>query len=699
MTNQDSPRPSLFNHLPGWGRWAGLAFFACLLAIWRLGIHQTGWLVPAVHDGDGLMMLQWIDTMGRGLGYLGDPRLGFPGIQDLSGFPRADWLHLGILSCLGKMGCPTACCYNLYLVAGFTLSTWSATACWYLGGCPWPRAAMLGLLFAFLPWHFQEVHHLFLASYFLAPWQVMPALRLAQNKGPDRWLPLPWEFALAFLGGLAGLYTAWFASVAVLAAGCRAGWLGRTWKTPTQALMLAMAGGLAAGTGWLPALWTDRHEPANPVVGARLALESEVYSLQPLALALPHQGHLSGLGLFRAEYMGSHRPLQEAEASYLGVTACAGLLLGLLALVTRTGSGPLEALGFVTLVCLAYAMTGGLGAATAWVVPGIRVLGRMSLILAFLGLTAWALLPPLQSLPRWQALAGLTVWLLVGLADQFIKPEAASPSRRVAEWAALGDLGQAITQAYPEGGKHFQLPWHGYPEGIPPGTMDGYGHLAAVLHAPGQTFSAGGMMNTPADAWQRWVAGLPVPQMLAELTAQGMDGLWVDTRGYPAQKWDALRSALARHLAEPVEAAGVKRVWYDLRTAHNLPATPPCPPLLVLIRGVLLEPLGDPTRLSLRIRGSGAVRLHNPGPAARHRLVLRAEEGATLPGGLILQGVVGGELLFQNHQLSTGLELELPANSWADLEIRTLRRWLRPAPMPLHDAAVWLEIHPISVPP
>ena len=142
--------------------WLFAAIFPAIYAIWRLGIHQTGWMVPAVHDGDGLMMLQWIDAISQGFGFIGDPRMGYPGSQDLSAFPRADWLHLGILWVLAKIGCPAVMTYNIYLVAGFSFCSISATLFWYLAGSPLPRACLLGVLFSLLPGHFQQVHHLLL---------------------------------------------------------------------------------------------------------------------------------------------------------------------------------------------------------------------------------------------------------------------------------------------------------------------------------------------------------------------------------------------------------------------------------------------------------------------------------------------------------------------------------------------------------
>ena len=676
-----------------WWLMAGL--FPAVFAIWRLGLHQTGWLVPAVHDGDGLMMLQWIDSMAQGHGFIIDPRLGYPGTQDLSAFPRADWLHLGALWALAKAGCSPALAYNIYLVAGFSFCSWSAALFWYLAGSPLPRSVALGILFALLPGHFQQIHHLFLAGYFLIPWQLAPGYRLAKGEGLGRWIPTWDECLFALLGGLAGLYYAWFAAVVVVVSGLRAGWIARSAKPFSQVAILSLLAGLAAGSGSLPSMFAKGDSARNPAVGARMALEAETYSLQPLALALPPQGHLSGLGLFRAEYMGPHRPLHEAEAGYLGIAAVGGLLMALLALVLAPRQHPWEALGLLALVAFTYAITGGMGALVAWLVPGIRVLGRMSFLLAFVGLSAWAFWPK-TTLQGWRGCLALAALLLVGTLDQITKPDSASPAKRMEEWSALAELGHTLQTAYPQGGRHFQLPWQGYPEGASPGTMDGYAHLAGVIHAPNQTFSAGGLMNTRADAWQRWAASLPVPSLLATLRQNGFDGLWLDTRGYSPEALTTLRQELARHLPSPVGPLA-NRLWYDLRPAQNLPPPTPASPLLILRQGLLLDPLAQPARLSFRMRGSGEVRIHNPGPAGTYEIMLKAEEGATLPGGLTLAGPLEETVPFgPDHKLEKTIRVNLASESSTDLTFRTTRRWLRPAPMPLHDAAIWLEIKPVQ---
>mgnify|MGYP003341762943 CR=1 FL=1 len=101
----------------------------------------------------------------------------------------------------------------------------------WLGIGPWISSA-LATLFACLPYHLGQVNHLFLAGFFLVPWQLIPAIGLARSvdtksaeSNPVRW----WDPVVAFAGGMAGLYYAWFASFLVMAAAIRSGVCRKSW--------------------------------------------------------------------------------------------------------------------------------------------------------------------------------------------------------------------------------------------------------------------------------------------------------------------------------------------------------------------------------------------------------------------------------------------------------------------------------------
>lgn len=665
---------------------------ATVLGVVGLGIHRTGLSVPAVHDGDALMMLPWIDAMVRGEGWWGDRRLGAPGVGDLSDFPRADLLHLAGLQLLAWFFQDASVVMDLALILQFpliVLLAFLALRCLGTEHCP---AAAGAMLFACLPFHWGEIHHLFLAGYFLVPLQLLPAMALARSvdaqsaqKYRVRW----WDVLLAGVGGLAGLYYAYFASYLVVLAGLRSASFRGSYRPIGAACAVAGMAAVGCCLGYLPTAM--RPNGPNPAVGSRLALESEVYALKPLNLVLPSEGHISGLGTFRHEFNGVHRPLHEAETFYMGILALVGALSALCAVVAgRRGTVP-EALGFLVLMLLVLVVPGGLGAVVAYILPGVRCLGRAGILVAFLGLATTLSLvsSKLEAKPR-LALLLLLGMTIAGLLDQFRKPDAASPRVRAAEWQALHDFGAAIEQNAGLGGRHFQLPHVGYPELQAPGSMGSYDHLAAVLHAPRSRFSGGGMSNRPAELWCRWVGGLTPPDVVAVLVADGWAGVWLDCRGLANPK--AVRSEYEVLLGKPLEMDGGSRLWFSLRGARP-GSLPVCPPLLRLVEGYLLEPLGPPTRLAIRSQGSARIFIENPGEVRRVVMRLWAEEGVGRPGGLRMAGPVESTMEFVDHRLQLEMPIEVPTGG-VELRVQAQQRPILPAPLPLHLFALKVELIP-----
>lgn len=668
---------------------------ATVFAFVALGLHRTGLGVPASHDGDGLMMLQWIDSMARGEGWMGDRRLGLPGSQDLADYPRADFLHLAALQFLCRFSSDPAVVLNLALVIDFPLIVFSAHLAFrWLGIGPWISAA-LATLFACLPYHLGQVNHLFLAGYFLVPWQLMPAIALARSvdaksaeSNPVRW----WDPLLAFAGGMAGLYYSFFASFLVMAAALRSGICRRSWVPVLTGLALAGVAGFGCASSYLPTAF--RQDGPNPMVAARLALESEVYALKPLNLVLPFEGHGSGLGIIRHEFNGPHRPLHEAETYYLGTCASGGVVLGLLAVVTGRRGGPIESAGFLLLMLLALAVPGGLGALVAYVLPGLRALGRAGLPIAFLGLVVvgFTLAPGLGG-RTWPKVAMSVFMVVLGLADQRCKPESADPAVRARDWDGLRAFGAEINHRAGPDARHFQLPHLGYPEAITPGSMGAYDHLAAVLHVPQGRFSFGGMTNRPAEVWCRWAGSLPPRKLAALLAADGWKGLWIDLRGMPDPA--GTRREFESLLGPPLVGPGETRLWFPVRPVED-EAAPHAPLLARLAEGFPMEAPGNPGRVTARCRERVRILVDNLGPPRKALIGIVAERGYGPPGGIRLTGLNGRleeSLAFNGSRLDVKIPAEFPQGT-SEIELLPMHPARLHAPLPLNRFAAWVELSP-----
>jgi phosphoglycerol transferase len=216
---------------------------------------------------------------------------------------------------------------------------------------------------------------------------------------------------------------------------------------------------------------------------------------------------------------------------------------------------------------------GGLGSLVSFlVIPEIRCYNRISVYVAFFALwaAAWAadalLFAPGRG--RWVTGLGLAVVPLVtlaGLLDQ--TPHALLPNR--AELAAAlhgdSDFFGRVEAALPRGSMVFQLPYARFPEWAARHQMGDYEHFRAYLHSRALRWSYGAMANREADAWQKHTAGLPTPQMVEALALSGFGGLYVDRRGYPAERLRELETQLRECLGDPpLVSADGQRFCYEL---------------------------------------------------------------------------------------------------------------------------------------
>src|SRR5262249_46607939 len=112
-------------------------------------------------------------------------RMGAPGILELHDFPVIDHLHFFLIWLLGQWVTNLALLYNLYFLLTFPLTTLTAMIAFRHLRLTLPAAAVGGLLYSFLPYHYQRwENHYFLAAYWLVPLSVLPALAICRGTFP-----------------------------------------------------------------------------------------------------------------------------------------------------------------------------------------------------------------------------------------------------------------------------------------------------------------------------------------------------------------------------------------------------------------------------------------------------------------------------------------------------------------------------------
>ena len=585
------PVPKRWERLAWYG---GAMLLSCLLILSGLRLDRADLKAPFYYDLDSLLIMSLVKaTHERGFGgHWRNERMGAPGIQELHDFPVIDHLHFFLIWLLGKFVANVALLYNLYFLLTFPLTTLTAMIAFRQLRLTLPAAAVGGLLYSFLPYHYQRwENHYFLAAYWLVPLAFLPVLAICkgdfpffqkQLDGSYRRHLVSWRsLGLVILGAAVasgGAYYAFFTCAILAMAGCYGWAVFRTWRAAAAAgglIAIIFVVGLANHT---PTIIYEAKYGRNPVTD-RDPEEADMYGLKISHLVLPINEHrLPPLNQLKVMYLSGYRPSEnENQSASLGIIGTAGLI-GLVVLLLLPGRrpwpyGPLATLS-VLIVLLG--TIGGFGAVFNLIVTAqIRAYNRISVFLAFLCLFAalWALDrflltrtdPRLRRLryPAWAAV------LLLGFLDQTPSPWFTG---RIVK--TLGDQAERfrmddrffsqIEEAMPPGSQIFCLPYAAFPERPAIYKMGTYEHSRGYLHTNTLRWSFGAMKGREVDAWQIDVAyPLTTPdkvrQMLKRLIGAGFDGVFIDSRGFPPEGQvtaavviDQINRAYAAELNRPV---------------------------------------------------------------------------------------------------------------------------------------------------
>src|SRR5947207_1896828 len=178
------PAPSRRERLAWYG---GSALLSLLLVFAGLRLDRADLRAPFYYDLDALLMLPLVKaTVERGFGgHWQNEKMGAPGIMELYDFPVIDHLHFFIVWVMGKFVANFVLLYNLYFLLTFPLTVLTAMIAFRHLVLTLPAAAVGGLLYSFLPYHYQRwENHYFLAAYWLVPISLLPAFALCRGNLP-----------------------------------------------------------------------------------------------------------------------------------------------------------------------------------------------------------------------------------------------------------------------------------------------------------------------------------------------------------------------------------------------------------------------------------------------------------------------------------------------------------------------------------
>ena len=517
---------------------------------------------------------------------LTNPLMGAPWGSEPYDFPGADALSILAIRLLGLFSGDWLAVAKAYFVLGFVLVAWVAYGLMRELGLDRGPAFGGALAFAFLPYHFLRISHLFLAFYVAVPLAAWASLvtrdaRLLQPvAGSARW-----RLVLALLACLAvgsgGAYYAFFGALFIACSGVYFAAAARDWRPLANAAALVTVVVVSLGVNLVPTWrYQAAHGPNRIALPQRDLAATESNSVKLTQLLLPSSLHRVGpLAALEHRYAAGAPLIAENRASSLGLVGAIGLaLLGLHGLLrlARGGAGPPPMLSWLALlaaVALLVASVGGINSLFVMLVsPMIRGWNRISVFIGLFSIAATMIC--LQHLLR--AITDRRPGLSSALAELFLPVAIGAfaaweqtPVQDIVAVRALAAQEQkffSLVQArMPAGGLVFQLPYQTFPEAGNTPRWSDYSHMRGYLHTRSIGWSYGSMKGRAGDLWYRMASLQPPAPLIAYLESHGFSGLYVDRVGY-ADDAKALIAEVQGLLGPPaVTSQDGKLLFFTLR--------------------------------------------------------------------------------------------------------------------------------------
>jgi len=596
---------------------AGVAAATVGLLVVTLRLWEANLRVPFVYNATDQPPLAYAPDapyylmLTKGLvdhgSYLRIPNLGWPFSLQLYDNPESgDNLQLAVLRGLGFFLRDAVLTMNVYYLLTFVAVSLAAWFVLRRLGVSRLVAAVVAILYSFLPYHFARGEaHLLLSGYFMVPIATLLILQVLSDDPPftarrdspePRWRlalwsrrALPWFLACAALGST-GPYYAFFA-VLLLAAVVVVDLLAR------RSRRRVASGAVAAGVVLVVLLlnlspsflyWLS-HGQNNQAIPRGIS-ETEVNGLRVAELVLPRVDHR--IGAFADAQRKSDRfsPVATSERGQqlglVGALGFVGLLVFTLSRLLRRrtddesrGPPPLgtraeigKRLGLLTIVAVVIATVSGIALIiSALGVRYIRSYNRISVFIAFFALiaVAFALDWVVARVPRWHgravvAAALCVAVLAVGVFDQTSSADIPDYKALERAWNSDDVFMHGIERDLGKGAAVFEMPYVFFPEA---GSIVGtgpYDQVRGWLHADSLRWSWGSVRGRDGD-WQGALVRLPAPEALDALTAVGFTGLMIDRAGYEDRGARIEAEYTSTLGQQPQVSPDGRLVFYDLR--------------------------------------------------------------------------------------------------------------------------------------
>ncbi len=548
-----------------WGKmypYAGYLSFVLLsigILVSGMRLDRANLQLPLNYYNDALLILPMAKTWQDGGTHWHNDRLGYPGIQELYDFPIVDHLHFLGIWVLGNVFGDVTVGFNLYYLATYPLTTFTAMVASRRLGLSLAAAGCLGILYAFLPYHLLRCqYHYFLSCYFLIPPVMVWAIEAARGDPHVRWWT---RVSVAILVSCAGAYYAFFSCLLLAFGGLYGTVAGRriapVISTGVPILVIVSVGLLQHIPTYLYQTENGKHSAPT----SRRSSSSEAFGLKITSLVLPiHEHRIHSFRRTTVRYQSDpsrHDNIGSLDA--LGIAGSIGLALGIFFVFNSKDWHGLRAVGAVLLFALLYSTVGGLGSMFShWITPQIRALDRMSIFIAFAALftffrTVDAFYTSRRGWVRHCRIPVLLVMTAGGLLDSTdskwftgtMVEERAAQEELI---SADRDLFRTYESHFPDG-RVFMLPHMAYPE-IPAHQIT-YEHGRGYLFTDNIRWSYGAMRGREVDQLHAELARMPVESMIRRLVLNGFTALYLDRRGFVPTAGEQLVGDIQMALGAP----------------------------------------------------------------------------------------------------------------------------------------------------
>ncbi|HAS92527.1 MAG TPA: sugar translocase, partial [Clostridiales bacterium] len=500
---------------------------------------------PFSYSGDYLFTTWTTQRLNEGW-IFNNSRCGYPFGSNFLDYPVPDFTSLLALKILGIIFNNSFEAINLYFLLGFPfvfIATYIISRKFELT----PSIAFVSsVLYAFAPFHFMRLGHLFYTWYFVVPIFYYIGYKLFSAKSfrmPSKKYCFLYFLLLMFLSSF-GVYYALFGVIIIGLSGLVGSFRSGQKVNFLVASIIVVCISLGVLFTITPNIIHKYSNGVNPEVAARSPSESEIYAFKIPQLILPRPEHnITKLANLTKKYNQTFPLINENAKSSLGIVGTCGFIILFFATILVLSGREIDMrfrfLSITVFTLFLFGTIGGFGTLFAlFISPSIRAWNRVSIFISYGTILAFFIVfqKSIKSFYKIDQnfasiLFAFTV-LIIGLYDQTSFPNINANNLIKTNFEADKKFIDAIEKTLPDGATIYQLPYMAFPEVPPINNLPDYALGVGFIHSKHLRWSYGGMKGREGDLFYKALSNEPMTKQIEIIKKMGFAGIYIDRRGY-----------------------------------------------------------------------------------------------------------------------------------------------------------------------